>query len=387
MRGFRRWIVLGSAGLVVLLAAAAFAFRVDILRTALDPRVPFQAYTPPKAPDYAEARAWALPIEPRPGPALPADVFFIHPTTFDGGEHWNAPFRDQQATRLLDRVMLPNYAGPFARVGRVFAPRYRQASLYSQLTLREDARLARAFAYHDVRAAFRLWKARHGGSRPLVLVGVEQGGLLAERLLREEILPDPGLKARLAGVYLIETVVPEAAFAPGGPAPACERRGQARCVVAWATAPRDGDRRRVVARSLVWDGEGALVGMSGRPLCVNPLAGARTDRPVDPRQALGAVNATRMEWGVRPPFLQREIGARCVEGFLEVTRPKSSPFRRPRGWADSLKVAPFNLFYGDLEKDAQVRVSVLLGRSVYPDLAPPITRSVEVRTSPIHRID
>jgi len=92
-------------------------FRVDILRTSLDPRIPFQAYTPPKAPNYGEARAWALPIDATPTRALPADVFFIHPTTFNGGKHWNAPFRDQEAARLLDRVMLPNYAGPFARVG------------------------------------------------------------------------------------------------------------------------------------------------------------------------------------------------------------------------------------------------------------------------------
>ena len=27
--------------------------------------------------------------------------------------------------------MAPNYAGPFVRVGRLFAPRYRQASLYT----------------------------------------------------------------------------------------------------------------------------------------------------------------------------------------------------------------------------------------------------------------
>ena len=50
--------------------------------------------------------------------------------------------------------MLPNYAGPFVRVGRLFAPRYRQASLFAQLTLRDDARDAREFAYGDVRRAF-----------------------------------------------------------------------------------------------------------------------------------------------------------------------------------------------------------------------------------------
>lgn len=387
LKGFKRWIALGLAVLAVLLAVGAFVFRVDILRTSLDPRIPFQAYTPPKAPNYGEARAWALPIDATPARALPADVFFIHPTTFNGGKHWNAPFRDQEAARLLDRVMLPNYAGPFARVGRIFAPRYRQASLYSQLTLREDARAARAFAYGDVREAFRLWLRTHGGDRPLVLVGVEQGGLLAERLLREEIMPDEALRKRLAGVYLVETVVPASGYGAASPVPACTSRKQAGCVVAWAT-PRDGDRRRTRDRSLVWDGSGVLTGLQGREvLCVNPLTGARSDAPAGEAESLGAVNASGMGWGVRPPLIKREVSARCVEGFLDVSRPKSSAFRPARGWSDQLKAAPYNLFFGDLEADAQARVSTLLGRQAYGRPAPPITTSVPVRTSPVHRID
>lgn len=387
LKGFKRWIALGLAALAVLLAVSAFVFRVDILRTALDPKVPFQAYSPPKPPNYAEARAWALPINEHPGAALPADVFFIHPTTYDGGEHWNSPFRDQEAARLLDRVMLPNYAGPFARVGRVFAPRYRQASLYSQMTLREDARAARVFAYGDIRQAFRYWRAHHDSGRPLVLVGVEQGGLLAERLLREEIIPDKALMARLAGVYLIETVTAAQDYGPGSTLPACARRDQARCVVAWAT-PADGDRRRAQERALVWDAEGNLVELQDRAaLCVNPLTGAQTNAPADDRESLGAANATGMGWGVQPPFLKREIHTQCVEGFLEVSKPRSSVFRRARSWSDRLKVAPYNLFYGDLEADAQARVSTLLGRSVYGLAAPPITETVTVRTSPVNRID
>lgn len=387
LKGFKRWIALGLAGLLVLLAVGAFVFRVDILRTALDPKVPFQAYTPPNAPNYAEARAWALPIDGRPTAALPADVFFIHPTTYDGGEHWNAPFRDQEAARKLDRVMLPNYAGPFARVGRIFAPRYRQASLYSQLTLREDARLARAFAYGDVLQAFRYWRTRHDSGRPLVLVGVEQGGLLAERLLREEIVPDDALRTRLAGVYLVETVVPASAFAADAPVPACQKRSQARCAVAWAT-PREGDRRRSAERALVWDATGVLVGLRDRaPLCVNPLSGSQTGDTVSEHESFGAANATGMEWGVQPPFLKREIHTRCIEGFLDVSKPKSSAFRRRGGWSDQLKVSPYNLFYGDLEADAQARVSTLLGRQVYGRAAPPLTGAVVVRTSPVHRID
>ncbi len=91
--------------------------------------------------------------------------------------------------------MLPNYAGPFARVGRIFAPRYRQASLYTALTQREDAREARRFAYGDVRAAWLTFRARYDHGRPLVLVGVEQGGQLTARLLADEIAKDEGRSA------------------------------------------------------------------------------------------------------------------------------------------------------------------------------------------------
>jgi hypothetical protein len=387
LKGFKRWIALGLAALALLLAISAFVFRVDILRTALDPKVPFQAYTPPRAPNYADPTAWAIPINLHPGPELPADVFFVHPTTYDGGNDWNSPLRDPDAMRQLDRVMLPNYAGPFARVGRIFAPRYRQASLYSQLTLREDARAARGFAYGDVREAFRYWKANLDTGRPLVIVGVEQGGLLLERLLREEIAPDAVLRSRLAGVYLIETIVPAASYDGTAPVPACTSRNQARCVVAWAT-PRDGDRRLMRDRAMIWDATGILTGLQGHEvLCVNPLTGVKSDAAVGEQASLGAANANGMGLGVRPPYLKREVHTRCVEGFLDVSKPKSSAFRPARGWADKLKVAPYNLFYADLEADGQARVSALLGRQVYGRPAAPLTGPVEVRSSPIHRID
>jgi hypothetical protein len=387
LKGFKRWIFLGVVATVALLAAAAWVLRGDIIRTALDPKVPFQAYEPPRGPNYAEDRAWALPIDPKPPASLPADVFFIHPTTYDGGEHWNAPFRDQNARRTLDRVMLPNYAGPFARVGRLFAPNYRQASLYSQLTLREDARSARRFAYEDVRDAFRYWRAHHDTGRPLVLVGVEQGGLLADRLLREEIATDPALLKRLAGAYLIETVVPVDEHAEGAAVPACWMRAQARCVVAWATS-RHGGARELLGRAVVWNPRGQLIDLEGRPaLCVNPLLGARTDAPAPEKDNLGAAVATGFGWKERPAFFKGQVAARCADGVLEVTKPKSKAFRPARGWADSLKAPPYNLFYLDLEADAQARVSALLGRQAYPTDVPPIEKSIEVRDSPIHRID
>jgi hypothetical protein len=343
-------MALGFAG---LLAVAAWVWREDILRTALDPKQPFQTYRPPPAPDYAKQEAWALlPGPPPPGGPV-VDVFFLHPTTFNGGRHWNAPVPLEAADRVLQRGMLPNYAGPYQQLGRVFAPRYRQASLYARLTLRDDARDARAFPYQDVRAAFHAYLARHGADRPFLIVGAEQGGFLAARLLAEEVAPNPAVRARFVGAHLIETVTPPV---PG--LPPCQSRTESGCVLAFASVP-DGDQaraRRLLDRALIWSGEG-LEELGARPaVCVNPVTGGEGQSSA-PTAALGSANATDLEWGARPAFLRHEVGAACRAGLLHVTRPTSPSLQGRGGWAERLRTPSFNLFYADLEADARVRLA------------------------------
>uniref|UniRef100_UPI0025C0E2D1 DUF3089 domain-containing protein n=1 Tax=Brevundimonas sp. UBA7534 TaxID=1946138 RepID=UPI0025C0E2D1 len=199
---FRQGVGLAGVATILILTAAVAVWRGDILRAGLDPQVPFQTYEPPPAPDYSQPSAWAL-LDSRTDGAGPAAVFFVHSTTFDGGRDWNAPIGDREADAYLRRVVLPNYAAPFARAGSVSAPRYRQASLYTRLTLRDDAREARAFAYRDVAAAFDAWLQRHPED-PIVLAGVEQGADLLDRLLREKVAPVPALRARLVAAYLMD---------------------------------------------------------------------------------------------------------------------------------------------------------------------------------------
>jgi len=358
LKGFKRWIFAGAALFLALVVAAAFFWRYDILSNALDPKVPFLTYRPPPAPDYGRASAWALrPLGVAPADR-PVDVFFIHPTTFDGGRDWNGGIDQPKAMRFLSRVVLPNYAGPFDRVGRVYAPRYRQASLYTYLTLRDDAREARRFAYGDVLQAFRTYQVRFGHDRPFIIVGVEQGGSLAARLLREEIAAKPDLKRRLVAAYLIETAAPADEYAPTAPLPACERRAQTGCVAAWISAP-EGDFQRVqelIGRSLIWDNSDQLVNLEGRtPLCFNPLLGGVSLERAPARMNLGATNATGLDWGARPAFLQRQVSARCENGVLRTSRPKSNALRDSGSWTDRRKVDAFNLFYADLEADALAR--------------------------------
>lgn len=391
---FKRRCVMAGTVLVVLFAAALLAFWDDIMKSGLDPREPFQFYGAPPAPDYAKPEAWAL-NPPMTGQRLatgPVDVFFIHPTTFNGGRNWNGPIGDKAAERQLEKIMLPNYAGPFARVGRVFAPRYRQASLYAYtIALREDSRDARAkYPYDDVLSAFRYYLAHYNFGRPFILVGVEQGGGLADRLLRDEIGHNPALVARMAAAYLIDTVTPAAGYQPGAPVTACVRRAEARCVVAYAQADEsDPDAARTLLdRAMIWAPDNTLYNLPrGTPvLCVNPILGAASGEDAPARLNLGAANASELEWGARAAFLPRQVSAQCVGGVLRVSRPRSGSLRPSGRWPDKFKERPYNPFFADLEADAMKRVAVYYGRREMPAGAPPIEQSTVVDAAPVHKI-
>lgn len=312
----------------------------------------------------------------------------MHPTTYDGGKDWNGRIGARRAERFLQDVVLPNYAGPYQRIGRVFAPRYRQASLYAFMTNREDAQDARRFAYQDVRAAFLFFLEHYNQGRPIVLAGVEQGAGLEARLLDDVVDHDPALRARLVSAVFMDLVAPAEAYAPGSATPACSAPDEAGCVLAWETVTDDRDAERKRRRALVWTRDGGLADLGRRaPLCVNPLLGRIGDAPAPARLDLGSTNATGLEWGARPAFLPRAVGARCADGFLHVTAPTSPSLRRQGGWIERLKAAPYNLFYANEEADAARRLKTLTTRKGYVAPAPSQGGVIVVTHAPIHRAD
>jgi hypothetical protein len=351
--GLKLALTTAAALLIGLLLTAAWFWRDDIHEARLDPGVPFQTYKPPPAPDYTSRASWVL-LPPETAQAAanePAvDVFFVHPTTFDGGRDWVGPVGDSSADRYLGKVMLPNYAGPFRTVGRMFAPRYRQASLYSLDTSRDDAREARAFAYGDVEAAFRTYLQTYNNGRPFILVGVEQGGFLAERLL---IDMDPGQRRQLIAAYLIETAIPK----DSPPIAPCVVRAQAHCLVSWISAI-EGEHHTISDRlrhSLAWSGDQAGMLAARQPLCVNPVTGT-LNGVASAKQHLGGVNASSLDWDARPAFLAHQVSAECRNNILRISRPRAPSLRSSGSWLDDVGSKPFNIFYADLEADAQARI-------------------------------
>lgn len=55
-KGFRRLAAATILVVALVLSAAAYVWRDDILRTRLDPKEPFQIYDPPPAPTMRSAR-------------------------------------------------------------------------------------------------------------------------------------------------------------------------------------------------------------------------------------------------------------------------------------------------------------------------------------------
>ena len=376
-RGPRFWALAAVGAVFAVLALATYLWRDDVVKALLDPKVPFGKDQQPLAPNYAQRGAWALAPEPGAQPAA-VDVFFVHPTSYpasftsyNGGRHWNGPINDRAANVVLSQVMLPNYAAPFDAVGDVYAPRYRQATLFTKSTMWDDAIEARQFAYGDVKAAFDEYLTQFNQGRPFLLVGVEQGGDLAERLLREVVAPSAQLRSRLVAAYVIDAVALAAEHGPSAPTPACQRRDEAGCLVSWV-AVRDGDftgAQRLLGRALVWSDEDQLAPLAGRePVCVNPLLGSTSEAPAPARLNLGAAAATGLEWGLRPGFMARQVGARCDAGVLRVTPPRSSLLKPSGDWIQRVREPGYNLFWADLEADSQARFAAW--QAAHPASAP-----------------
>lgn len=393
------WLRVGlwsGAAFLALLVAAAIGFQNNIFRHAMDPRTPFQTMVQPPAPDYADAAAWAArPNQISEGAAA---IFFVHPTTFWGGDAWNAAIDNPVAAARVDEGALPSYAGAFAPLGAIWAPRYRQASLYSSLTHRFDAKQARALAYNDVLRAFQAFLADAPPEAPILLVGVEQGGLHVLGLL-QEMFANEQLRKRLVAAYVIDQATPLDLFdGPLASLKPCLTPDEWGCVVSWG-AIEDGQNASIEEfrrRSLVWTEDARLEPTEGRALlCVNPISGSTAEDYMPPRTHHGGVDATGLALGVEPAPLAAQTSAQCSDGVLLIDRPASPSLRPGWRWGGRFMPRTAFLFYIDARRDAERRLAAFRGVAAAAaleaeqqppeDTLPPL-ETIEIRRSPINRV-
>ncbi len=371
------WPALAGATLatLIIIGSLAWIYRDDIFQTIQDPRQPFQTYDPPVAPDYALSESWLsqpdLTIDPFTLKEK-GDVFVAVPSVYRGGEHYVLPSDDLRRKSKLERIVRPNYVTPYGDAGRLFAPFYRQASLYSYMTTREDAQLAQDFAYQDVKRAFEAFLEVSPPERPIVLVGHNQGAAHVLRLLHDFFADDETLRRRLAVAYVIDYPVPLDLFdRPFASLSLCEAEDDTGCIAAFGQFQpgEDAIAERFTERLLVHDGSDFQSVRDRALACINPLTWRRDEDYAPERLHKGGVAAEGLEPDIRPAPQPNQVGAQCQDGLLLVDRPRSRSFRRPWQIGAKFRTLPSNLFYEDLRQNAVLRVNALIKSGVLPKRA------------------
>lgn len=354
----------GATGLLGLFGVGPVA---TVIATFGSPSRPFDAAQTPPAPDYAKARAWlafpgrnGLERSTPPGMAAideasaPADVFFIHPTTYQQSDVWNVAYDERSE---FDPAVLLGQASMFNGCCRIFAPHYRQASLRAL----DKSRPAVALAYADIARAFRYFIAHENRGRPFLIAAHSQGAMHAVRLLQAEIIDTP-LQARLVAAYVVGAYAPSDFGTIG--LPVCDSARQTGCILSWNTSQtgRTGAFQLVRDKTYWWRGGEKSTGQPPA-ICVNPLTWRREGpapaaanpgslpfpkgRADDPGRTLAALT----------PHL---TGAVCKEGLLNVDIPWSAP----GGFHDALSflygsyhLGDYGIFYATIRRNATERVA------------------------------
>lgn len=311
------------------------------------PRGPFASGHVPQAPDYAQNAHWAaLPTKVDSADALPGmltdfqdsasvDVFFVHPTTYTGKRghnRWNAAIHDEKLNLRTDKGSIRFQASLFNGVGRVYAPRYRQAHLeaFYTKTKQAEARNALDLAYTDVRRAFQYYMANWNDGRPVIVAAHSQGTWHGRRLLREFFDGKP-LKDQLVVAYLVGLPVTGEYFED---IPACSIPQQVQCYCSWRTVKEGFYPRK-------WPASDSVA-------VTNPISWTTDTLPVPRQMHKGAV-LTRFDEGPYPAF----TSARISGGYLWIPKPRIPGvlFLPTRNY----HIADLNLFYMDIRENARLR--------------------------------
>lgn len=351
---------------IVLVIAAAFVYRIwgtQLVRYWLTPREAFQAQAGLARNAYDDPAMWFArpgarddpsrwtPAGYQPGAQPRAAVFFIHPTSYIGGTHWNAPLADA-TTNWRARVFLRGQASAFNEVGEVWAPRYRQASFGAFLTTQHDGQRALDLAFHDVAQAFDAFLKQVGPDRPIILAGHSQGALHLERLLRERVAGTP-LAKRVVAAYVVGWPISTTVDLPRLGLPACAKADQANCVLSWESFAEPADP------SLILDTFDATTGFTGATrrgttiVCTNPLTGM-----------IGGAAPASANLGTLFPtadlasatIAAGQVPARCDgRGFLLIGQaPDVGQYVLP---GNNYHVYDYSLFWANVRTDAARRLA------------------------------
>lgn len=334
-------------------ALLGFLVLLSLSACAVHPKGTFDANHIPPLPNYANLDHWAAhpdkkdPADRTPIPEIKnmeadaaVDVLFFYPTTYTGSKRyenqWNADVNDSKTNKKTDASAILFQASIFNGVGRVFAPRYRQAHLnvfFNKKKLK-SGKAALAVAYTDIEAAFDYYLKNWNEGRPFIIAAHSQGALHAMNLIKAKIEGTP-LSSQLVAAYIVGWPVRKDFFNTFQP---CRQPDQTNCFCSWRTWNREFALEQKNADKFLSD-----------ILCTNPLCWTTTEGQYVPKtENLGGV--IRPFEKVYPEVVDAEI----YRGILLSRKPKfkgSFLFRRK-----NYHIGDLNLYYMNVRKNTHTRV-------------------------------
>jgi hypothetical protein len=332
-----------------------FGACVFLLFSCIIPTRKFEKTKTPAAPNYADDSCWsALPtrkdsadvsiyaagIIDEQKDAL-VDVFYVHPTTYLHGNKWNASLDDEAINKVTDQLPVRNQASVFNEMCRVYAPRYRQANIFSYWSHAEkkgNAGKAFDLAYSDVKAAFTYYLKNYNHGRPFIIASHSQGTDHAVRLLHDFIENDSVLKKQLIAAYIIGRPIKKGDIKAIPPADSANQTG---CYVAW--------------NCVLW-GETTYYGQKVNNLeCVNPLTWKRDTVYAQPSLNTGSLPQA---------FNRIDVGLMDAKisplGFLWMHRPNVTLKDYPYINLKRFHILEYNLFYMNMRQNIKLRTETYL---------------------------
>ena len=322
--------------------------------------------------DYSKESSWAsLPYKKDEADLIPAgvvgvdqlnseaDVFFVHPTGYLKGHHWTDPLEKESATKENTKWMMANQASAFNGCCSIYAPYYRQASIYSYYDTDQLREEIHAFVYQDVKKAFEYFIKNYSNGRPFIIASHSQGTHHSIRLLAEEI-DGTNLYPRMVGAYIIGGEISKSWMNKMNDIYICDGPSELGCLVHWDTMNvtlinKDMHRYKnnICVNPITWKNKGLLSDLSDSKGSVYISGNYSLELSGDdgPKgETFGPLEAPIKEY----------VQAQCKNGILFASDQTGTRFQGFGGSSGNYHGLDFALFYMDIHENAILKVKTYL---------------------------
>ncbi len=295
----------------------------------------------PEVPDYTSSDYWAVLAGEYPKELISisgkssdkeVDVFFIYPTLLTDKKDpaWNA---DLSRAELRDDVLNKSVkfqASSWAKAGNIYVPFYRQSHYKTYVPPFDlDGPPSWEIAYADVSKAFEYYLKHYNKGKGIIIAGHSQGSIMAKELIKN-YFDGKDLQKLLVAAYL-----PGVRVKPDelGSVKAMNRPNAIGGFVAWNTFKKKNYPKTyekwykggVTTNPITWDD--------------------RIETKLE--EHLGTLNSDGK-------IYDSAVAVKVIDGLLWSTVPRI-PKRFLLSFIKSYHFADVNLFWKDIEKNAQLR--------------------------------